>query len=32
MPLGVVIVDLLDSGEPRAEAAARRAWHRLGRR
>ncbi len=29
MPIGVVIVDLLESGEPRAEAAARRAWHRL---
>lgn len=29
MPIGVVIVDLVESGEPRAEAAARRAWHRL---
>lgn len=29
MPLGVVIVDLLESGEPRAAAAARRAWRRL---
>jgi len=32
MPLGVVVVDLLDSGEPRAEAAARRAWQRSRRR
>lgn len=31
MPLGVVIVDLLESGEPRAVAAARRAWRRLAR-
>lgn len=29
MPLGVVVVDLLESGEPRAVAAARRAWGRL---
>lgn len=32
MPMGVAIVDLLESGEPRASAAARRAWHRLRRR
>ncbi len=31
MPLGVAIVDLLESGEPRAVAAARRAWKRLRR-
>lgn len=31
MPLGVTIIDLLESGEPRAVAAARRAWGRLGR-
>lgn len=29
MPLGVAIVDLLEPGEPRAVAAARRAWKRL---
>lgn len=29
MPLGVAVVDLLESGEPRAVAAARRAWDRL---
>ena len=32
MPLGVTIVDLLESGEPRAVAAARRASSRLRRR
>jgi hypothetical protein len=32
MPLGVVVVDLLESGEPRAVAAAWRAWRRLRRR
>lgn len=31
MPLGVAVVDLLESGEPRAVAAARRAWGRLRR-
>ncbi len=31
MPLGVAIVDLLESGEPRAVSAARRAWNRLRR-
>lgn len=31
MPLGVAVVDLLESGEPRAAAAARRAWDRLQR-
>lgn len=31
MPLCVVIVDLLESGEPRAVAAARQAWQRLPR-
>lgn len=31
MPLAVAIVDLLESGEPRAIAAARRAWTRLRR-
>ncbi|MHB8460266.1 MAG: type IV toxin-antitoxin system AbiEi family antitoxin [Candidatus Limnocylindrales bacterium] len=29
MPLGVAIIDLLESGEPRAVSAARRAWGRL---
>lgn len=29
MPLGVAIVDLIESGEPRAVAAARRAWRRI---
>jgi hypothetical protein len=32
MPLVVAIVDLLESGEPRAVAAARRAWRQLRRR
>ena len=31
MPLGVAVVDLLESVEPRAIAAARRAWGRLRR-
>ncbi len=31
MPLGVAVVDLLESGESRAGAAARRAWKRLAR-
>jgi hypothetical protein len=31
MPLGVAIVDLIESGEPRAVSAARRAWKRLRR-
>lgn len=29
MPVGVAIVDLMESGEPRAVAAARRAWSQL---
>ena len=32
MPVGVAIVDLLESNEPRAVAAARRAWKRLSQR
>lgn len=31
MPLGVVFVDLAESGEPRAVAASRRVWSRLAR-
>ncbi len=31
MPLGVAIVDLMESGEPRAVSAARRAWKRRRR-
>ncbi len=31
MPLGFAVVDLMESGEPRAGAAARRVWKRLVR-